>query len=51
MVYSDDSIKEIDKLMNRKEFYLTADNKLSSSPVSGTLDHVVTAMNSGVVYE
>ena len=49
-VIVEDSIKEIDKLMSRKEFYLSPDNKLVFSPETGTLNYVVTALDKGVIY-
>jgi len=51
ILYTDDSIKEIDELMSKKEFYLSPDGRLIFTPETGTLDYVVTAMNSGVVYD
>jgi len=50
VLYTNDSIKEIDKLMSRKEFYISPDNRLVFSPVTGTLDYVVTAMARGTIY-
>lgn len=51
VVYTEDSINEIDKLINSKQFYLSPDNQLVFSPVTDTLKYTVAALNNGMVYE
>jgi len=51
VLLTDDSIKEVDKLLSTKEYYLSSDNKLVFTPDTTTLQNTVAALNLGAIYE
>jgi hypothetical protein len=51
VVYTDDAIKEIDKLMDTKTFFLSSSGELVFSPDIGTIQAVVASLNNAKIYE
>ena len=44
ILYTDESIKEIDNMLNDVEYYVTPDNKMTYSVGTGPLDYVLAHM-------
>lgn len=50
VLFTDESIAEIDELLNSKKFYISPDNRLVYSPATDTLKYTVAALDKGMVY-
>jgi len=50
VVLTKDAITEIDKLLSKKEFYLSPNNELVFSPDTGTLEFLISALVKGRTY-
>ena len=44
VLYTDESIKEINDLLDNKSYYIRPDGEIAFSPITGTLEYVVKTM-------